>query len=227
MSLLGRGILAIWNDVPAGDEGAFSHWHTKEHVPERVDVPGFHRGRRYLAVEGQPTFFTLYETDDASVLESPAYIARLNDPTPWTQRALRLFRNTNRTACQVTWRHGQGIGGVLATVRLAPLAGREAELRRWLTETALPAALEAPAIVGVALCEANLDATRVPTAERKLRDQEDEVAAWVLLVDGTDLDGVARPLETHVSQAALEQHGAAPGTARGFYRLLYALSRHG
>ena len=50
MGLLGSAVLAIWNDIAPGGDAEFNHWHTREHVPERVGVPGFLRGRRYLAV---------------------------------------------------------------------------------------------------------------------------------------------------------------------------------
>jgi hypothetical protein len=63
MALRGTGILAVWNDTaPAGD-AEFSDWHTREHVPERVAVPGFLSGRRYSTVSGSPKYFTLYETE--------------------------------------------------------------------------------------------------------------------------------------------------------------------
>jgi hypothetical protein len=102
MALLGKGVLAIWNDIAPGGEAEFNHWHTRERVPERVGVPGFLRGRRYVAVSGSPKYFTLYETESVETLAGSEYLARLNDPTPRTRRALPLFRNTNRTACRVT-----------------------------------------------------------------------------------------------------------------------------
>ena len=225
MGLLGTGILAIWNDVAPGGDAEFNHWHTQEHVPERVGVPGFLRGRRYVAVSGSPKYFTLYETETAETLASPAYLARLNDPTPWTQRALPLFRNTIRTACRITLSLGCGVGGVMTTLRLGPAPGREEALRAWLTGTTLPALVERPGIVGAHLAEADLAATKVPTEERKLRDREDEVARWVLLVEGIETDAVESACRHHLSPEALGRRGASPETALGVYRLLFCLSR--
>jgi len=225
MGLLGTGILAIWNDVAPGGDAEFNHWHTQEHVPERVSVPGFLRGRRYVAVSGSPKYFTLYETETPETLASPAYLARLNDPTPWTRRALPLFRNTIRTACRITLSLGGGVGGVMTTLRLGPAAGREEELRAWLSGTTLPALIERPGIVGTHLAEADLAATKVPTEERKLRDREDEVARWVLLVEGIETDAVESACRHHLSPEALGRRGAAGDTAVGVYRLLFCLSR--
>jgi hypothetical protein len=223
MTLLGRGFLAIWNDVAEGSDAEVDQWYIREHAPERVGLPGFLRGRRYVAIDGHPKYFTLYETESAKVLASPPYLTRLNDPTPWTRNALRLFRNTNRTACDLTRSFGQGTGGVVATLRLGPAAGHDAALRSWLSDTALPAAVAEPGIVAVALGEADLSSTRVPTAERDLRDREDEVAAWVVVVDGIDAASVEAALNSRLSRAALEQAGAAAGLILGRYRLQYAL----
>lgn len=113
----------------------------------------------------------------------------------------------------------------MVTLRLGPLAGREEELRAWLTGTTLPALVERPGIVGAHLGEADLSATRVPTEERKLRDQEDKVASWVLLVDGIETEAVESACRDQLSPEALSRRGAAGNTLLGVYRLLYCLSR--
>ena len=47
MALLGQGAVAIWNDVAPEGLAEFYEWHHREHMPERVGIPGFRRGRRY------------------------------------------------------------------------------------------------------------------------------------------------------------------------------------
>lgn len=225
MGLLGHGFLAVWNDIAPGGDAEFNHWHTREHVPERVSVPGFLRGRRYVALSGSPKYFTLYETESVETLASPAYLARLDDPTSWTRRALPLFKNTIRTACRVTHSLGQGFGGMLATIRFGPLAGQEDVLRAWLTGTTLPTLIERPGLVGAHLAEADLGATQVPTEERKLRTQEDKVVRWVILVDGIEPEVVETACRDHLSAEALGRRGAGGEIALGLYRLLYCLSR--
>jgi hypothetical protein len=225
MSPLGKGFLAIWNDITPGGEPDFHHWHTKEHVPERVGVPGFLRGRRWQVVTGRPKFFTLYETETADVLASPAYVERLNNPTPWTRRGVALFTNTNRTACRVTAAEGRGVGGAMATLQLGPRSGGETALRDWLVGTALPALAARPGIVGAALGEADLGATSVPTEERKLRTEDDKVAAWVVLVDGLDADEVSSACREVLASDALGRHGATPEVDLAVYRLLFSLGR--
>ncbi len=225
MGLLGAAVLAIWNDTAPGGDAEFNHWHTREHVPERVGVPGFLRGRRYLAVSGSPTYFTLYETESLETLATGPYLARLNDPTPWTTRVLPLFRNNNRSACRVTLSLGLGVGGSLATLRLAPRQDREAQLRAWLTATALPVLSEQPGVVGAHLCEADLSATRVPTQEMRLRDREDDVARWIVLVESGGAEPIEAVCRTFLGADQLARRGAAPDAVLGIYRLLYCLAR--
>ena len=102
MALLGKGLLGIWHDLAIQNDAElqdFQLWYTKQHLPERLNVAGFLRGRRYQAVEGDPQFAALYETETAETLASPAYHKQLNNPTEWSTANLAKFRNTNRTAC--------------------------------------------------------------------------------------------------------------------------------
>jgi len=58
MSLAGEGAVAIWHDLDPVAREQFYAWHGEEHMPERVGIPGFLRGRRYVAtradLEGTP-----------------------------------------------------------------------------------------------------------------------------------------------------------------------------
>ncbi len=99
MSLAGQAVVAIWNGIAPEGRTEFYEWHNREHMPERVGIPGFRRGRRYSAKYGSPEFFTLYEADSAEVLVGQDYLNRLNNPTPWTQlRPADLFPRHRRAA---------------------------------------------------------------------------------------------------------------------------------
>jgi hypothetical protein len=76
MSLLGRALLAFSHDVTPGSEPDWTEWHDREHIPERLSIPGFLRLRRYVALGPGPRFFYFYETDSLDVLQSPAYLER-------------------------------------------------------------------------------------------------------------------------------------------------------
>ena len=89
MSLLGAAAVTIWHNVPPEARADYFEWHNREHMPERVGIPGFLRGRRYAALTGDPEFCTLYETESLAVLTGADYMQRLNNPTPWTRRVKR------------------------------------------------------------------------------------------------------------------------------------------
>lgn len=91
-----KGLMGMWADIDAGDVLGFQEWHNCEHIPERVSIPGFNTGRRYRGMNGAPTFFMVYETDEAAVLASAPYHQRLNNPTPWTRESVAKFKNADR-----------------------------------------------------------------------------------------------------------------------------------
>ena len=130
-------ILVLWNDcVPEGRDH-YEHWYAREHIIERVDIPGFRFGRRYEAIDGEPQFFTYYEVDDAAVLASPAYMERQLNPTPATTKSMTYFRNMNRTVCDVAAVAGVLSGSHVVTLRFTkPLRDLTAaqSLVRELTE---------------------------------------------------------------------------------------------
>ena len=112
------GILAIWHDVDEAIGDEYERWYFREHLPERVAVPGFVAGRRYEAVSGAPRFLTYYEAESPDAFVSKPYIDRLNDPTPWTTEVLRHFRDTNRTICRRTWQAGEIRGAWAVAIRV-------------------------------------------------------------------------------------------------------------
>jgi hypothetical protein len=224
MPLRGRGALVIWRSVtPEADEDAL-RWHNTEHMAERCAVPGFLRGRRYVSVSAPKHYVDFYETETSETIRSAPYLARLNDPTPWTRRVLPHFRGTFRIGCRVVASTGRGLGGALLTGRLRPVEGRGDPLRGWLAGPAIEA-MQAPAgVVGMHVLETAPETTRVPTAEGRLKGGELAPAEdpWplILLVECTDAE-VAESLPHGLLQPdRLVEAGAEPGTTvYGAYRL--------
>ena len=97
-----RGLLLTMTEPPPGMDEEFNAWYDQEHLPERLAIPGFRSARRWVG-EGPPgcgRYLATYELDSASVLESAAYLARLNAPTPWTRRCLGACVLFRRWACE-------------------------------------------------------------------------------------------------------------------------------
>ena len=114
MSLTGDRAAVMWHEVRPEAKADYYEWHNREHMPERVGMPGFRRGRRYMAVDGQPKFFILHETDSAATLTGAAYQLRLNNPTPLTRRNSALLMNASRSLCRVAASLGTAQGGFIA-----------------------------------------------------------------------------------------------------------------
>lgn len=218
MALAGSGAICIWNDITDEGRDEFYAWHLTEHMPERVGIPGFRRGRRYIALDSasRPEFFTLYETADTDVLTGPAYLARLNAPTPWTKKATQGFRRTSRALTRVETTLGPGSGGILGTLRFAVMQGKEATATSTLSGMALPAAAGMAQVSGVHLCVTNREASAEKTAESRGRPDILAAPDWVVLVEGCNEAPVRAAVATIVASVGPLLDGN-PET--GFYRL--------
>lgn len=222
MALLGTGMMTFWNNIAEGGDREFVEWHVLEHIPERVGIPGFLRGRRYVGVDGEPAYFNFYETADPAVLSSPAYLERLNAPSDWTRSNLTRFRDSNRTLCTVAASIGQGEGAAIETLRLTTDAKSEA-FKAVLKDTVLPAISKARGVVAVHLLEGLKDASRAGTAEKKLRSQPDQIADWVVLIEAVDADALRAARKGAAADSAFKSAGAT-GITRGIYLFQYGLS---
>jgi len=174
----GSGFLAIWSDVEPADLVDYRHWLTREHTTERVTTEGFLACRVFAATQtGINRFFILYELSTPEVLDGPAYLARLNAPTPWSQAIMPRLRNFIRGGGSVTVRAGRGEGATLAAVRLAqPLADAEGF-------AAAIVACDGVAAVQVGVTDPAR--TSVPTKEKGMRSG-DASFAGLLMIEALD-----------------------------------------
>lgn len=222
MALAGSGVVAIWNDITDEGRDNFYEWHNREHIPERVGIRGFLRGRRYRAEpgDGQPAYFTLYEVTDTEVLSGPDYLARLNAPTQWTTDSVRHFRNTARSLCATEWSHGAGSGGFIVTLRFDCDPVHDEPLMRRLTDE-LHRLLGQAGIAAAHICRADLAASRAKTAEQKGRP-ENAVPRWVVMVE-TSTEPAARACLTGTLGSSLLEGVHPDNPERGVYRLQFDL----
>ena len=213
--LAGEAVVAIWNGITAEGRDEFYAWHLHEHMPERVGIPGFRRGRRYIAADAQthPEFFTLYEADTMQVLQGQDYTNRLNAPTAWTRTATAGFRDTSRSLARVFESRGPGMGGAMLTLRfdiddvsaLVPLLRDAAGL---------------PRVCGAHLCVSDDAASSVATEEKRGRTDIQAPPATFAMVEATGAAALAGVLD----DAALEKLGAKR-VLRGVYALEFARTK--
>ena len=180
----GAGFLAIWSDVRPEDETDYLHWLMREHTSERLGVDGFLRVRVYRSLEtAVRRYFIHYELRSPDVLASDAYLARLNAPTPWSQRIMPFLGNFVRGGGRVLARAGTGEGAFLAALRLddlSPIAG-PALVANIVTEDR---------IVAAELLETDQEQSAIQTREKRMREH-DASFAGLLLVEGLDEPSLA------------------------------------
>src|SRR5437868_14608078 len=183
----GAGFLAIWSDVEPDHLTDYRHWLTREHTTERVTTSGFLAVRVFRAARADINrFFILYELESPEVLDGPAYLARLNAPTPWSKRIMPQLGNFIRGGGVMTARAGRGEGATVAALRIERLPDRPKQLADALV------ALDGIAAVQIgATDEAR---TSVPTAEQGMRQQEGFFRGLLIIeaLDETSLRGALR-----------------------------------
>jgi len=184
MSLAGLGAVCIWHDLLPEARDDFHQWHNREHMPERVGIPGFRRGRRYVAVAGAPEYFNLYEADSAEVLGGQDYLSRLNAPTEWTRQVVPSFRNVSRSICRVVYTDGVGQGAFMLTQRFDVSRTNRSRVVEALRQRLLPPLCDSNGIAGVHLCLADESISKVETAEKKARADTTQVPTWIILIEG-------------------------------------------
>lgn len=200
--------------VAPDDVADFEDWYSFEHFPERLSVPGFRRGRRYVtatAATGGPAvgddglvgYYSVYEVDSPQVLTSPAYLARLDEPTAWTRRAVGLFRRNDRSVCRITRSHGVGTSGTVVLAQVRPEPGAQDEVRE-IVDAVVADLLARRQVVAGYLMEPDDAATRAKdaTAEGRAAGPGRDAAApagerWFVVLEvhaSVDVDRAAATL---------------------------------
>ena len=190
----GAGFLAIWSDVETSSLTDYRHWLTREHTTERVTTKGFLGVRVFRAARADINrFFILYELEAAEVLDGPAYLARLNAPTPWSQRIMPQLGNFVRGGGVMTARAGRGEGSTIVALRVERLPENPQQL------AAAIAGCDGVAAVQIGVTD--IARTRVPTVEKGMRKDEG-LFAGLVMIEALD--------EASLRSALLEAKKAAP-----------------
>lgn len=218
MALYSDAAMVMYYDI-TGDNADHDDWHTYEHMYERLAIPGFRRATRWVARAGAPRYMVIYEVDGPEIATSPAYLARLNEPTAWTRSMMGRFRNMIRGVCRGVASAGFGFGTAAVSVRFTPAGGTDASLTERLAREVLPAMASRRGMTSVHLLQPA--APPPATKEQALRGGPDTPMTWLLLATAYDPDALGRAAAEHLQPDALAQLGAAPGMTIGTYALHY------
>lgn len=220
MSMLGQAAMLLTFDVAPEAVAEHDDWHTHEHLPERLAIPGFLRGTRWVSSGAGPRYMVLYEVERLEALASEAYLARLNDPSPWTRRMMPHYRGMTRSLCAVACSLGPGVGHFALLVRFAPPRGDEAALDAWLAHEVLPPLPRRPGLSSAHLLCSGLDAPM--TAEQRIRGA-DAAVPRAIVVSGYREEALAEIADAELAVAALARRGAT-GVAATHYRAAHVLT---
>jgi hypothetical protein len=165
------GSLIMWNDVTTGFDGEYERWHANEHVPQRMEVAGFRRARRYsnLAAPRQ-RYCVVYDVDSLATLGSSAYRAVLDRTDESAERVMSQFRDFTRGACEVAYGRRRYTGGAVRTWRFQAERGRRAAL----LDEILPVASalgQLPDVTAVQLLACDRWAPATRSREREIRER--------------------------------------------------------
>jgi len=203
---MGPGLLAIWNAITPEQEAQFNAWYDGEHIPERLALPGFVQARRYRDTDAPHRYCALYDTESPSALSSPAYMARLADPTPATRAIMAHFRDMYRAVCEVVFDTGAPDAPARSLV-IVDVGGETA------VGVARDRASQIAAAQALRIRVAVPDPTpsQVQTPEQRLRGAPDKTPATLLLVEGASEDACLAAAQA-----------LAPGKEAMRFELLYA-----
>ena len=217
MPIAGKGMLLTSMNIDAINEAEFNRWYDREHLEERVAMPGFLEARRYVAHDGNPKYLSLYSTETFEVLDSPAYRSALANQTAWSKANIARFQNMIRGVAHITVSRGTGRGAALGIIRLRPSAGGEDKLRVALRDALDPSHLDG--IISMHLLEND------PTLSRPITDDPSTpnpgAGDWFVLIDATEVNAVPAAAARFNDNAALKPLLVSSGV----YRLMWDLAK--
>ncbi|MGE9009093.1 hypothetical protein ACO2JO_10960 [Leptospira interrogans] len=217
MPIAGKGMLLTSMNIDAADEAEFNRWYDREHLEERVAMPGFLEARRYVAHDGDPKYLSLYSTETIEVLDSPFYRTALANQTAWSKANIARFKNMIRGVSRITISRGTGRGAALGIIRLRPSSGGEDKLRAALRDQLDPAKLDG--IISMHLLENN------PALSKPITDApaapNPGAGDWFVLIDATDVSAVPAAAARFKDNAAIKPLVVTSG----IYRLMWDLAK--
>lgn len=228
MGLLGTGVLLTFTEVAPEHELDFNEWYNREHIDERVFMPGFMRARRYVAADSSTRvkYFASYETGTVRDLSAPAYMKLLGDQSEWSKRVMAKFTHFDRLTLSCTVDLAHGISGAAGLARFFPAEEAKQALRETLRDTVLPELAARPGMHGAVLLENDLEVVAEGLRAQGKAVPDGMRQEWVVILDGSSPSIVGAALDAGFGDDRLEQHGlASDAVDLGRYALVFGNQR--
>jgi hypothetical protein len=221
-ALMGSGALALWLDVAPELDRETDGWYVDEHMPERIDIGGYLRARRFFAIEGSPSYLTLFEAQTPAALASEGYLRLVGKLSEQSKRIRAGFSNVARGTFRVRQSLGRGIGGVTASVRLRPHDRVCADAAVAALDKQVPQLLRQHGVVGVHWLEPAPE-VRARMDQVRVTGHADANVDYVLFVECTRSAEVAAIRGDVLAPEALAGCGCVEESF-GVYTLMYEAS---
>ena len=227
MSLLGSAVLVNWGGIIPNKEEDYNQWHSKEHMPERISLPGFLRGYRAIGIEGtnlNHKYFMMYEAKNKEVFVSKEYLDRLNNPTKWTKEILSNYISPSRTICSVISSKSVGSGNFILTVRFLDEQFKKnhdlEQLKVFINKV-----IEFQNITGIHFLVGDNSFGQMNTEEKKYRSsqgKQDQIISQAIILEGLKLDSLKTALDHLIQQFSIKENDR---TIFNFYSCQHILTK--
>ena len=210
MSLLGNAVLVNWGGVVKTKEIEYNEWHSKEHMQERLSLPGFLRGLRAIGIPGTDLnhkYFMMYEAEKKEVFISRKYLERLNNPTEWTKEILSNYLSPSRTICSVISSKSIGLGGYFSTIRFLGRNIRDnhnVENLKYFT----PKILKLVGVTGMHVILGDSSYGQMNTEEKKYRSSQglnDQIVSQAVLIEGLNYHSLETAIKNFKRKFSLKE----------------------
>lgn len=248
--LRGTALLIIWGaiDSTSTNEDELNDWWTNDHLPERLEIPGFLHSRRFYSADdtnNSSKYLVWYEVSSLETLTSAPYLAALNHPTPRTAKYMPLLATLNRCACRVLHSvarrdfqrcHGSGVGATMAHIVFAPPSSEDSRdaLRDYIISNLSPVALTHSTALAFHLIEHDAAATFSGSTSKSYRavrfqehPQSSEIRArWMILVEFSEPRSAPFAKHDQLVRSAVDEIGTrgAKDVVVEVYELICAMS---
>ncbi|WP_104177526.1 DUF4286 family protein [Cryobacterium sp. Y50] len=141
------GMLFSQMHPPVGEESDFRDWYESEHIPVRLDVPGFANAVRYEQHGDGPRYLAVYFLDDMAALDTAEYGRIKQEPSARTAHMLENVTGFTRYTADLISDTGETdprAAGVLFVVAFEVPVSEEGDFEAWYQGEHVPLLMKVP-----------------------------------------------------------------------------------
>lgn len=93
----GKTVMIVLMEPEAEWDDEFNRWYNELHIPERIALDGYVSARRFKLSEGEfPKYLCIWELEDPSALQSPAYLEQRANTADWVKELQNHVKSMGR-----------------------------------------------------------------------------------------------------------------------------------